>query len=262
MDGGSAISADAVVALSQAIDAAQGQAPQDAAFDHLLPVEGEVDAGGLVQRGQDGREPLFVAAARRWVRGRGIRHIGMPANPRQPRRDTLGRQDEIHAAGGRGRLRHRVEFGGGPILRECHPARGLDGFQAGRAVRSRAGEDHADGLASTLFGQRPEEPVDGQVQPRRLVAGGQFQFAVRNGQIGFRRDDVYVVGFHRQAVGRHADRHGGRSRQNFGQHAVVLRIEMLNEYESQAGVGGQIGEQMLKSLQAARGGANANYRNG
>jgi hypothetical protein len=39
-------------------------APQDAALDHLLPVERKVDAGGPVQNGEDGAEPLFVAGRR------------------------------------------------------------------------------------------------------------------------------------------------------------------------------------------------------
>lgn len=46
------------------LDALLEDAPQDAALDHLLPVERKVDAGGPVQNGQDGAEPLFVAGRR------------------------------------------------------------------------------------------------------------------------------------------------------------------------------------------------------
>ena len=69
-----------------------------------------------------------------------------------------------------------------------------------------------------------------------------------------------MVGFHRHAVDRLADRHGGSSCQNLGQHAAVLWIEMLNEYEGKAGVGGQIGEQKLENFQPARGRPNAGHR--
>ena len=90
-------------------------------------------------------------------------------------------------------------------------------------------------------GQRPQEPVDGHVRSRRLRARGQIQRPAGDGQIDVCRYDVYMVGFHRHAIGRLADRHGGGSRQNLGQHAVVIWIEMLNEYDGKAGVGGQIG---------------------
>ena len=114
--------------------------------------------------------------------------------------------------------------------------------------------------ASALVGHGPQEAVDGHVRSRRLRARGQLQRPVCDGQIDVCRYDVYMVGFHRHAIGRLADRHGGGSRKNLGQHAVVIWIEMLNEYDGKAGVGRQIGEQKLEDLQAARGGANANHR--
>jgi hypothetical protein len=43
---------------------------------------------------------------------------------------------------------------------------------------------------------------------------------------------------------------------------VVIRIEMLNEYDGEAGIAGQIAQEALKNLQAARGGANADNGNG
>ena len=102
----------------------------------------------------------------------------------------------------------------------------------------------------------------GMCGPGVLRAGGQPQRSLCDGQIAVRRNDVHVVGFHRHAVGRLADRHGGGSRQNLGQQAVVLGVEMLNEYDGQAGVGRQIGEQVLEDLQPARGAANADHRDG
>ena len=110
--------------------------------------------------------------------------------------------------------------------------------------------------------QRSQEAVDGHVRSRRLRARGQFQRAVGDGQIDVCRYDVYVVGFHRHAIGRLTDRHGGGSRQNLGQHAVVIWIEMLNEYDGKAGVAGQEAEQALENFQPARGRANADHRNG
>ena len=70
--------------LREAVDIAQGEAAQDAALDHLLPVERKVDAGGPVQNSQDVAEPLFVAGRRSLLfRGRGIGNIRVPANSHQ-----------------------------------------------------------------------------------------------------------------------------------------------------------------------------------
>jgi hypothetical protein len=70
-----------------------------------------------------------------------------------------------------------------------------------------------------------------------------------------------MVGFERHAIGSLADRYGGASRKNFGKQAVVIRIEMLNEYDGEAGIARQIAQQALKNLKPARGGAYAHYRN-
>jgi len=59
-----------------------------------------------------------------------------------------------------------------------------------------------------------------------------------------------MVGFHWHAIGSLADWHGSDSRKNFGQHAVVRGIQVLNEYDGQACVGGQIGKQKLKNFQS------------
>ena len=126
----------------------------------------------------------------------------MPADSHQFSDDAFGRQDEIHAAGVDRGLRHGRELCRGLILRKCHAPRRPDGLNTRRAVRSRAGEDYANGLAPTVLGERPEEPVDGHVRTRRFCAQSQFQHAALDGQIGIRRHDVDVVGLHGHAVSR------------------------------------------------------------
>ena len=65
----------------------------------------------------------------------------------------FGRQDEIHATGGHGGLRHGGELCRSRVLRKRHAARGFDSFHTRRAVRPRTGEYHADGRTSALIGQ-------------------------------------------------------------------------------------------------------------
>jgi hypothetical protein len=194
------------------------------------------------------RRPAFAP-----LRGCGIRQIRVPANSHQLRGNAFGGSTKSTQPVATAACGMEANSAVAPVLRKCHAARGFDGFDSRRAVRTRAGEDHADGPASALLGQRPQEPVDGHVQSRRLRAGSQSQRPLRDGQIGVRRYHVHVVGLHRHAVGRLADRHGGGSRKDLGQHAVVLGIEMLNEHDGQAGVGGQIGQQMFENFQPARG---------
>ena len=100
----------------------------------------------------------------------------------------------------------------------------------------------------------------GMCDPGVCVRGASFSVPSCDGQIGVGRYDVYVVRLHRHAIGRLTDRHGGGSRKNLGQHAGVIGIEMLNEDDGKAGVGGQIGEQPLEDFQSARGGADAGHR--
>ena len=102
----------------------------------------------------------------------------------------------------------------------------------------------------------------GMCGSRPLRAGGQPERSLCDGEIDIRRYDVDVVGFHRHAVGGFPDRHGGGARENLGQQAVVLGVEMLHEDDGQTGVGRQIGQQMFEDFEAARGSANSDHGNG
>jgi hypothetical protein len=84
---------------------------------------------------------------------------------------------------------------------------------------------------------------------------------VSDGQIDVCRYDVYVVGFHCQAIRSLTDRDDGGSRQNLGQHAVVVWIEMLNEYDGKARVARQEAQQALENLQSPRRRADSDHRN-
>ena len=173
--------------------------------------------------------------------------------------DALGRQNEIHATGGGGGLRHGGESGGRHILRERDATGGLDGGDAGRAVRPGPRQDDSDPAASTLVGYRTQEAVDGHVGSRRFRAGSQDQRPAGHRQIDACRDDVNMVRFQSHAVGGFADGHGCGSRQNVSQKAVVFGVEMLHEYDGKSGVRRQVAEQALKNVQAAGGGADADH---
>ena len=54
---------------------------------------------------------------------------------------------------------------------------------------------------------------------------------------------------------------GGAS-ENFGEQAVVLWVEVLHKDDSQAGIGRQLGQQMLENFEAAGGPADSDHWDG
>ena len=93
--------------LRQAVDIAQGEAPQDAALDHLLPVQRKVDAGGAVQNVQNTAELLFVGRRQLSPVACALRLQCKGAGQFDQFGDNALRwQNEIHATGGHSGLRH------------------------------------------------------------------------------------------------------------------------------------------------------------
>ena len=215
-----------------------------------------------MQKSQDADELLFVASGRLLLlRAWGIRNIRVPADPYKFSGNALRRQNEIHAVGGHGGLRHAGELRAGRLLSKRHATRGFDGLNARRAIRASAGKDYPDRPASTLVSQGPQEAINGHVSSRRLRTRGQLERPGCDDKIDVGRHDVYMVGFHSHAIGRLTDWHGGGSRKNLRQQAVVIWIEMLNEYDGESSVVWQIAEQQLENFQSARGGSDADNRN-
>ena len=186
----------------------------------------------------------------------------MVADPHKFGRDPVRRQHEIHAVGGHRGLWHGGESRRVLVLRKGHAPGGFDGLHAGRTVRARTGEDHADGPAAALLGQRPQEAVDGHVGSRGLHAWTKPERPLRDGEIDVGWNHVHVIGFHRHIVGHLAHRHGGGAGENLRQQAVVFGVEMLHENDGQAGIGRQIGQQMFENFQPAGGAANAGHWDG
>jgi hypothetical protein len=76
------------------------------------------------------------------------------------------------------------------------------------------------------------------------------------------RDDVGAVDRHRHAVLDLEDLHAGVAPDQVGEDALVVRGQMLHQYEGHAGIGVRrhAGEKRLKRSQAAGGGAHADHR--
>ena len=120
---------------------------------------------------------------------RGIRHIGVPANPYKFVDYAVRRQDEIHAAGGHGGLRHGVELGGVASCANVTPPAAL--MASTPAEPSEPVPDRITPIARFPHSAATtEKPVDGHMRPRRLRTGEQIRAPSSDGQIDVRRNDI------------------------------------------------------------------------
>src|SRR5258708_2293091 len=119
--------------------------------------------------------------------------------------DLRGRQNEIHAAGGDGRLRHPAICSRVRVLRERDAAGRLDGFNAQCAVGARTREDDADRSAPLYLREGPKERVN---WPRRPVAFASLdsEMTVHQRHGGPWRDDVCPIALDAVPIARLHDR--------------------------------------------------------
>ena len=150
-------------------------------------------------------------------------------------------------------------FRGFLVLDERDATLRLDRPEAERAIRTRPRQHDADRAPFQLLSERTEEVVD------RGVAidggtGGQRKGASADRHVGVRGNHVDVVGQQPQAVGHGDDRHDRGPGQDRGQLALVPGVEVLDQHECHAGVGGELSEKLAEGLEPAGGGADADDR--
>jgi hypothetical protein len=161
-------------------------------------------------------------------------------------RDDVGDAGLDRAAG------HAVSPGGGGFLHQRQPTLLLDGAQAEDTVGAHSGEDDGDGLFTLVLRQGTEKKVDRQAQAARGCGLQEVKLAVQQREIVIGRYDINVAGPNDHAVGDLDDRHRGKSLQELGERAVVVRREVLNDDDGHAAVGGHMGEEFLQRLEPAR----------
>ena len=86
--------------------------------------------------------------------------------------------------------------------------------------------------------------------------------AVADRHVRVGRDHVDVVRLHAQAVGDRQDGHHRSPGQDLGELARVLGIQVLNEHERHAGVGGKLPQELAEGLQPAGRGSDTDDREG
>ncbi len=196
--------------------------------------------------GEDALQFLAI----RLVRGHGLDPAAIGDQLRQAGGDLAHRQDEIGEARGDNAARHRAVFGFLRVLRDDDAAGLLDRLDSDRAVRSRAGQDDGE-IVAPLRGERAEKEVDRRPLPARFVEFGERQVPVGHEQLAVGRDDIDVPRFERGSTGHLGDRHLGAHREDGGQVALMLGVEMNDNHEGGVHPVGQALEELLQRMHAA-----------
>ena len=166
-------------------------------------------------------------------------------------------EHEIHVAGRDGALRHAVVVGFADFLRDDEAAFRLDRLEPNAAVRAGSRENHADRARAAFARQRIQQEVERQAHAVTRLRSRQPQRGlVVHREIDAGRNDIDALAFDRHSVGRLHDRHRRVAGEQVDHHAVVARVEVLDDDEGHAVVGGQRAEQLPARVKAAGRGAD------
>ncbi len=142
-------------------------------------------------------------------------------------------------------------------MRHHHPEILFDGLHAQRAVAPHAGKNNPDGFFLLVGRQVPEEEVDGHPLSPGHDRFQQLQFAVQDREVRIGRNHIDAILADLHPIFHLGHRHLGVPGQEFGHHALVRWLKMRHQHERQPGIRGQVREELLEGLQAARGGTHA-----
>ena len=171
----------------------------------------------------------------------------------QQRRHVARGRHVVGQARGQGAGGHAIELGGLRDLDQYGAPRGLDGAHARRAVGTGARQDDGHGLAAPVLRERSKEVVNGQAQATRQGRFEQLQSSIQESHVDVGRHDVHMIGLQHYAVMRLFYRQSGEALHQLGQHAGVVRCQVLHQHEGHAGidVGSKARKKGFKRRQAA-----------
>jgi hypothetical protein len=149
-------------------------------------------------------------------------------------RDFRHGEHKIHQTRHDGVSRHAAIAGLIRVLRDYQPAAFLDRFQPKASVRPRSRKDHADGKLAVLFRQSVQQKVEGQAGAVTRLGLREVQDAISNRKIRSRWDDIKMLPLYEHSVSRLPHGHGRVAGQQVHHHALVARIEMLDQNEGHA----------------------------
>ena len=155
---------------------------------------------------------------------------------------------------------HGVELGRGGGLHEHRASLLLDGGETQGTIRAHSREDDANALGSLVGGQGSQERIYGQTKPTWRRWRQQVQHSVQNGQILVGWNDVDPIRLDLQAILDLKNLHRRGPRKQLDQHALVRRVQVLNDHESHSALLGQVAQETLERFQTSSRGTNAGNR--
>src|SRR5262245_50663249 len=172
------------------------------------------------------------------------------------RTDLLERQTIVDAAGGERRLRHSRMRRSGRILDDRGPADPLDGLDAGGAVDAGAGQHDPDRAVAVGPGDGLEEQVDRGAGEMHELRMAQLEPPIGDEQVHVGRRDVDRPGADGLVVDRLLHGQARPPAEQVGEHALVPRIEVLDDEDSRCEARGQGSDDLVKRLDASGRGAD------
>ena len=167
---------------------------------------------------------------------------------------------EVHCARRDGASGHAVIVGFAGFLRDDEAALRLYRLEPKAAVGAGSREDHADGARAIFARQRIQQEIEREARAVALLRSRNPQRPFVGRKIDAGRNDIDALAFDRHSVGRLQDRHRRVAREQVHHHAVVARVEVLDDYEGHAVARGQRVEQLPAGLEAAGRGADRDDR--
>jgi len=152
---------------------------------------------------------------------------------------------------------HAVKRRFGRVLCQHGATTRADRRQRGAAVGASAGQHQRHRAGPQIQRHRAQEVVEWQPQRLPGLRRGKVQHAPGKRHQHARRDQVKVIGFDPHPLDRLRHNHACVPAQQFGHHAGVAGVEVLNQNERHAGAGRDRVEQALARRQPARRSANA-----
>ena len=232
--------------------------PFDLAPERAFLIEGKVVRGMRPEKVDDLCEPGSGAVVRRRFCAVALGVRPLAVFDERPR-NLVDRKHEIHGAGHDGAARHAVVSRILRILHDDEPAPVVDRRQPEAAVGARAREDRADGSLAAVFGERAQEEVERHARAVPLARLREPKYAGADRKIEPRRDDIDMIALDRHALRRFPHRHRRVGGQQGGHHALVRRIEVLDQDEGHAGVGRERLEELAERLQSPGRGAETDH---
>jgi len=233
-------------------------APLNPALQGAVLVEREVIGAVRTQEFDDLRQEVRAVFGRRFAVPLKPRFAAQPMVIGDQGTGNVGdRKHAIDQTRCNGAPWHSVEASVIGFLSDDEAATLFDGPKSDAAVGSVAGEHNANRSLSDLPGERLQQDIEEQSRPLSLDRRDGLKQAAIQRQGYTRWNDVNRIWFDRHTLGRLAHRHLRMPGKELGDQTVMRGVQVLDENESHAGVGGHGVEKFPKHVQSPGGRADA-----